>query len=476
VLRARNGKRSSALTRLLFEPTVSPLAPEERRRARLAAMVVAALIVLTTLGLALWFAAPSRILAPVDAATAAVSLALFLTAYGLARRGMSRTAVWLAIVAISAADFFLTFAGLAGYNPLYSPSDAGALVFLVVGVVLADAFLSRREVLTLTGLYAACMLALAFAVPKVDLGKLVSGPLTLLVVTTMLIVIVTAYRRRIEQERSVRLVEEIDRRREMQAELCRHRDELEVLVEERTMGLEAANAELTQANRAKDRFLANMSHELRTPLNSIIGFTGVMRQGLAGPLTEEQSRQLTMVARSSRHLLALIDQVLDLARIEAGQERLEATTFPLVGLVYEVAEEIGPLAHDKGIEVEIDDGRIGEGALVTTDRRKLKQILLNLAGNAVKFTDSGRIVVRCELDGGDIRLVVSDTGVGIHAQEIASVFDEYRQVMGPDGAKPLGTGLGLTVSRHLARLLGGDIQVTSELGAGSEFVVTVTGA
>jgi signal transduction histidine kinase len=468
------GMKDWALTRLLFDPTVRLRTREERRAARLVAMVVFTLVVLTALGLALWFVDPGRILAPVDAATAAASLVLFLTAYMLARRGMSRTAIWLAIVAISAADFFLTFAGPTGYNPLYSPSDASALVFLVVAVVLADAFLSRREVLTLTGLYVVGMLALPLAVPKVDLGKLMSGPLTLLVVTAILVVIVTAHRRRVENERSSLMVEEIDRRREMQVELSRHRDELEVLVEERTMGLEAANAELRDANAAKDRFLANMSHELRTPLNSIIGFTGVMRQGLAGPLTEEQSRQLGMVARSSRHLLALIDQVLDHARIEAGQESLDVTTFPLLGLVREAAEEIEPLAQAKGLEVVVDDSRVPEGAHVTTDRGKVKQILLNLAGNAVKFTESGRIVVRSELDGDDVRLTVSDTGVGIHDDELAAVFDEYRQVMSHDGAKPLGTGLGLTVSRRLARLLGGDIEVRSELGVGSEFSVTVT--
>jgi signal transduction histidine kinase len=303
----------------------------------------------------------------------------------------------------------------------------------------------------------------------------VGGPVVLVVVTAIMLVVITAYREGLERDRSLLLVEEIDRRRQMQAELSRHRDELEMLVEQRTMGLEAVNAELREANAAKDRFLANMSHELRTPLNSIIGFTGVIRQGLAGPLTEEQSRQLAMVSRSSRLLLALIDQLLDLARIEAGQELVEITTFPLMPLVRQTAEVIGIAAGAKGLEVEVLGG-VDEETSITTDRRMLSRILLNVAGNAVKFTEFGSITIEAEFHGRTAAITVRDTGVGIHGEELDSVFDEYRQVLGRDGAKPQGTGLGLTVSRRLARMLGGDVVAHSEVGAGSEFVVTVISA
>jgi signal transduction histidine kinase len=471
----RNTDRTSRLDRLLFEPLVRIPALEDRRLARLLARVLAALTGVSILALMLWFVAPGRFLAPVDASTTAVTAAAMAGAYVLARRGMSRAAVWVGIAAISAADFFLTFAGLSGLNPLYQPNDASALVFLVVAVIFADVFLSSREVLALAGVYVAVMLVLPVLVPRVALEPLVGGPVVLVVVTAIMLVVITAYREGLERDRSLLLVEEIDRRRQMQAELSRHRDELEMLVEQRTMGLEAVNAELREANAAKDRFLANMSHELRTPLNSIIGFTGVIRQGLAGPLTEEQSRQLAMVSRSSRLLLALIDQLLDLARIEAGQELVEITTFPLMPLVRQTAEVIGIAAGAKGLEVEVLGG-VDEETSITTDRRMLSRILLNVAGNAVKFTEFGSITIEAEFHGRTAAITVRDTGVGIHGEELDSVFDEYRQVLGRDGAKPQGTGLGLTVSRRLARMLGGDVVAHSEVGAGSEFVVTVISA
>ena len=469
-------KAAASLMRLvgaLFEPLASVASRQDRRRARLLSMLVFALAGVTALGLILWAVAPGRLLAPVDAIAMAIALVLFLVAYALARRGMVRISTWLTIVTISCVDFALVFAGLAGLNPLYKTQDAGALSFLVVAVIFADAFLSRRAAVGLSIVYVAMMLSVPFLVTTVPWGTLLAGPVALVAVVAILLVLVTAHRTSLESDRAQRMLDEIDQRREMQVELNRHRDELEMLVEERTLGLEATTAQLLEASQAKDRFLANMSHELRTPLNSIIGFTGVMKQGLAGPLTPEQSKQLAMVDRSSRHLLSLVNQVLDLARIESGEEKLETSTFPLSKLVLEVAEVIEPLAAAKGLAISIEEDGLCE-TMVTTDRGKLNQILLNLAGNAVKFTARGTVTLRCQKGDSGVKIVVADTGPGIAADELEAVFDEYRQIVGRSGAKPQGTGLGLTVSRRLARLMGGEIEASSEEGVGSEFIVTIS--
>lgn len=463
----------SRLTSALFEPRVPPTSPEERRSARLVAMIIFTLAAVTAARVMLWFVTPGRIVTAVGAPVVVISLAVFLAAYALARRGMFRMAVWLTIATISAADFYLVFVAARGLNPLYSRNDVGSLSFLLVAVILADAFLSRRSAVSLATSYIVLMLGVPIAAPAIAWSKLVFGPVLLVSVTALLLVIVSAHRRQLELERSTRLVDEIDRRSEMQIELGRHRDELEVLVEKGALGLEAAITDLREANQAKDRFLANVSHELRTPLNSIIGFTGVIRQGLAGPLTEEQARQLTMVDRSSRHLLSLINQVLDLARSEAGEHTLEITTFPVRPLIREVAEAIEPLAAAKGLTVSTAAVRIDDSLTLTTDRGKVGQILLNLAGNAVKFTDAGTITLDAESVGSSVRLTVLDTGVGIEADDFGSVFGEYTQIVREGGAKPQGTGLGLTVSRHLAHLLNGEIELASEVGKGSEFSLTI---
>jgi PAS domain S-box-containing protein len=266
-------------------------------------------------------------------------------------------------------------------------------------------------------------------------------------------------------------VVDITDRKATEAELQEHREHLEDLVEKRTAELELANVELIRATDAKSQFLANMSHELRTPLNSIIGFTGILLQGMAGPLNEEQEKQLGMVHRSGRYLLSLINDVLDLSRIEAGRTRVEVEAFDMRDALSAVEQTLGPLAAEKGLGLAFETP---QGALpVLSDRGKIQQILLNLAGNAVKFTDKGGITVHTEARPDEIVVTVTDTGVGIPVEEQAHIFDEFHQIARAAGDKTQGSGLGLTICRRLARVLGGDVTVSSQPGQGSAFTLSL---
>ncbi len=256
-------------------------------------------------------------------------------------------------------------------------------------------------------------------------------------------------------------------------ELDRHRNHLEELVEERTRELARANAELAEATAAKSAFLASMSHELRTPLNSIIGFSGLLGQGLAGPLTEEQETQIGMISRSGRHLLSLIDDVLDLSKVEAGGVEVITEPFDAREVLAEVTAQLAPLMAEKGLALE--SVLPATPAEVTTDKGKVRQILLNLLGNAIKFTDAGGIEARLERkDGGALAFSIADTGPGIPAESLERIFEPFAQVdQHGSEAKPPGTGLGLSISREYARMLGGDVSVRSEWGGGATFTLTV---
>jgi len=235
--------------------------------------------------------------------------------------------------------------------------------------------------------------------------------------------------------------------------------------------LKRARREAEQANRAKSAFLANMSHELRTPLNSIIGFSGILESGMAGELNAEQKKQLGIIANSGRHLLGLINDILDLSKIEAGKLELEAGAFDLMELLTSVAEMIRPMAAEKGLSFEACFP--ANEVRMYSDRAKFKQVLLNLLSNAVKFTDQGQVqLVVNAMPDGRLHCAVSDTGVGIAKEDLGKVFDEFQQVGDSDSdveAKSQGTGLGLAICRRLIEMLGGAIRVESQPGIGSTF-------
>ncbi len=233
------------------------------------------------------------------------------------------------------------------------------------------------------------------------------------------------------------------------------------------------NVELEKASLAKDRFLASMSHELRTPLNAIIGFTGTLLMRLPGPLTADQDHQLQTVRTSARHLLSLINDLLDLAKIESGKVELDTESVACQRVVNEVVTTLRPLAESKGLTVELS--MPAQDVMARTDRRALSQILLNLTSNAIKFTERG--VVRIEIDPGEaddhmIEIRISDTGPGIQPEDQEKLFHAFTQLATTSG-RAEGTGLGLYLSQKLAELLHGTLTLTSEFGKGSTFILSL---
>jgi protein-histidine pros-kinase len=239
--------------------------------------------------------------------------------------------------------------------------------------------------------------------------------------------------------------------------------------------LQEKNVELENANRAKDRFLASMSHELRTPLNSILGFTGTLLMKLPGPLNTDQERQLRIVQSSAKHLLALINDLLDLAKIEAGKLQLDLQPVDCKALLEEVAASLRPQAVAKGLELRITVPP--EEIVLLSDRRALGQIVINLVNNAIKFTEFGEVHVRMERHAAsgrrDVEISVQDTGVGIAAADQERLFSAFTRVRTPEHEAYEGTGLGLYLSRKLADALGGWINCQSDLGKGSQFTVLI---
>jgi PAS domain S-box-containing protein len=252
---------------------------------------------------------------------------------------------------------------------------------------------------------------------------------------------------------------------------------LERRVAERTAELAVARDRAEESDRLKSAFLATMSHELRTPLNSIIGFTGILLQGLAGPLNPEQRKQLEMVRDSARHLLALINDVLDISKIEAGQLTVSREPFDLRAAVEQAARLVAPLAAKKGLalRVTVEPG-VGE---LLSDRRRVEQVLLNLLNNAVKFTERGEIALaaaRLPAAPGaapSYEIRVTDTGIGIRPEDLANLFLPFRQVDTGLSRQHEGTGLGLAICRRLVELLGGRIHAESQWGQGSVFRFTL---
>jgi PAS domain S-box-containing protein len=245
-------------------------------------------------------------------------------------------------------------------------------------------------------------------------------------------------------------------------------------LEERTIESERLRAEAEEANRAKSNFLAVMSHELRTPLNAIAGYVQLVEMGIHGPVTEAQLEALARVDRSQRHLLRLINDVLNLARIEAGRVEYAVEEVPLDGLMDAVLPMVEPQMAEKGLVLE---ARVPPGLAARADGDKVQQVLINLLSNALKFTPAGgRVFVRAEADperGDAVRVQVRDSGIGIPPEKLAAVFEPFVQVDTGRTRRSEGSGLGLAISRDLARGMGGDLRVESTLGRGSTFTLTL---
>ncbi|NOX76686.1 MAG: PAS domain S-box protein [Gammaproteobacteria bacterium] len=279
-------------------------------------------------------------------------------------------------------------------------------------------------------------------------------------------------------------VQDVTERKRAAQALQQAYDRLEEKVAERTQALAEANNHLLKgieerkkaeqaaknANRAKSTFLANMSHELRTPLNSIIGFTGILKEGLAGDINEEQARQLGMVYGSARHLLELINDILDLSKVEAGKVDAAMDDFELMPLLEEIQALMQPQADAKGLDLQLAGYIPG---ILFSDRGKLRQVLLNLLSNAVKFTEQGSVTLVFRQQGRDVIFEVEDTGIGIREENMDKIFQAFEQVDNGTEREYEGTGLGLAISQRFIKLLGGDISARSHPGEGSTFHIVL---
>ncbi len=224
-----------------------------------------------------------------------------------------------------------------------------------------------------------------------------------------------------------------------------------------------------EANRAKADFLTVMSHELRTPLNAVVGYTDLLQAGVPGPLTTKQAEYLDRVRRSASHLLALIEEVLTYARLEAGRESIRRDVFELDDVVRHAAALVEPLAAERHLSFEVHVPE--QPVRLETDARKVRQMIANLLSNALKFTERGGVALRATDAGDDVLIAISDTGIGIPPEHLERVFDPFWQADSSTTRRTDGTGLGLGVTRRLARLLGGDVTLRSKVGQGSTFTL-----
>ena len=274
---------------------------------------------------------------------------------------------------------------------------------------------------------------------------------------------------------SARVVRDVDRKRgelfvlerEAHAASERARNEAEAAMQQ----AEAARAEAESANGAKSDFLAVMSHELRTPLAAIMGYQELLADGITGPITDAQGQQLARIKVSARHLLSLIDEILTFTRLDAGRETVVEEPVDVAAAMRDVGQIVEPLAEAKKLELKITPP--AEKVTIETDATKIRQILVNLLSNAVKFTEEGSVSLEGKVVGDEVQLTVRDTGIGIQPEHINRIFDPFWQVEQKATRRAPGTGLGLTVTKRLANLLGGDVSVTSNIGEGTTFTVTL---
>jgi signal transduction histidine kinase len=267
---------------------------------------------------------------------------------------------------------------------------------------------------------------------------------------------------------AARVLRALDRDR---SELVLREQQTRAAAERARMEAETARAEAERANTIKTDFLAVMSHELRTPLTAIMGYEELLSDGITGPVTDLQRQQLGRINASAHHLLGLIDEVLTFARVDVGRENVNLDRVDLNTIVGEAAALVEPMAAGKGIRFVVVN--LQESLIVETDRTKLKQMLVNLLSNAIKFTDEGEVRFTVAIRKDSMEFCVTDTGIGIDSANVEAIFEPFWQVEQGATRKVGGAGLGLSVTRKLARLLGGDVTVRTGVGVGSTFTLSL---
>ncbi|MDD3323196.1 MAG: ATP-binding protein, partial [Paludibacter sp.] len=244
-----------------------------------------------------------------------------------------------------------------------------------------------------------------------------------------------------------------------------------IALHEQNRELEIQKVQLNEANKLKTNFLSNMSHELRTPLNSVIALSGVLNRRLKSKIAADEYSYLEVIERNGKHLLSLINDILDISRIEAGKEEVEVTNFSTDSLVDEIVSMIQTQAHQKNIELIKTENK--NNITINSDIHKCRHILQNLVANAVKFTEKGKVEISVSEKDDTIQFIVKDTGIGISSEHIKHVFDEFRQADSSTSRRYGGTGLGLSIAKKYANLLGGNVMVNSTLHVGSTFILTL---
>ncbi|MBW2596397.1 MAG: HAMP domain-containing histidine kinase [Deltaproteobacteria bacterium] len=273
--------------------------------------------------------------------------------------------------------------------------------------------------------------------------------------------------RKLNEELEQRVSERTSQLNESKEALLNLVDDLNIASDD----LKSANERLQELDHLKSMFIASMSHELRTPLNSIIGFTGIILQGMTGEINPEQRNQLQRVYGSAKHLLALINDVIDISKIEAGKFEVHVEEFSLDGVIREAVSNLTPEITDKGLDLEIS---LPQDTRLTTDRKRLLQCVLNFLSNAVKFTEKGEIKVAAHEVDGMMEIAVKDTGIGIKKEDLPRLFGSFVRLDSALTIKTTGTGLGLYLTRKIAtEMLGGEVSVKSTYGKGSTFILKV---
>jgi signal transduction histidine kinase len=432
----------SKVRRFLIEPPDAIRDPERRRRARLLSSLLAALILL---GVASPFVVPTlaptvysedyTVLQDPTFYTIVAGTALVTVAYILSRTRHYLVAANITVFAISTAAI--------AYSVIQPTDTERMLGYLVMDVLLGSMLLSVNGTLVLAVANLLGGLLIPVLSPEVALGNLLSGMIYQIIMYTLIMIFAANRQRDLAQ------------------------------IERQTRELAKAVEEAREANRLKSQFLATMSHELRTPLNAIIGFTEVMMMGLTGEVSPQAQHTTQRIHHNSERLLKLIDDLLDISKIEAGRVEVLRQPIEPASLLGDVRLALQPQADEKRLDL-ITEVDMNLPPQIVGDPQRLEQIILNLGTNAIKFTEQGKVVITLRrFDSDQWGIVVEDTGIGIpaHAQEF--VFEKFRQVDGTSRRAYGGTGLGLAIVKELALLMDGNVRVESEPSIGSTFTVTL---